>query len=97
MKPHFKPITPDESNLLKAVFQENAKEFDYPWHFHPEFELTYIVASRGMRYVGNNMENFSLINISLGYYNLTLTTHQKKLNLLPEQKHKIGEYLDGIG
>lgn len=59
MKPYFKPIPSDESNLLKAVYQENAKEFDYPWHFHPEYELTYIVSSRGMRYVGNSIENFS--------------------------------------
>lgn len=59
MKPHFKPISPDKSHLLKAVLQENAKEFDYPWHFHPEYELTYIVTSEGMRYVGNSIENFS--------------------------------------
>lgn len=59
MKPYFKPIPSDESNLLKAVYQENAKEFDYPWHFHPEYELTYIVSSHGMRYVGNSIENFS--------------------------------------
>lgn len=59
MKPHFKPISSDESQLLKAVLQENAKEFDYPWHFHPEYELTYIVTSEGMRYVGNSIENFS--------------------------------------
>jgi AraC-like DNA-binding protein len=59
MKPHFKPISSDESQLLKAVLQENAKEFDYPWHFHPEYELTYIVTNEGMRYVGNSIENFS--------------------------------------
>jgi len=59
MKPHFKPIPSDESNLLKAVFQEDAKQFDYPWHFHPEYELTYIVTSHGIRYVGNSIENFS--------------------------------------
>ena len=59
MKPHFKPIPSDESNLFKVVLQENAKEFDYPWHFHPEYELTYIVTSHGMRYVGNSIENFS--------------------------------------
>ncbi|TKK65145.1 AraC family transcriptional regulator [Ilyomonas limi] len=59
MKPHFKPIPTDDSNLFKAVLQENAKEFDYPWHFHPEYELTYIATSQGTRYVGNSIENFS--------------------------------------
>src|ERR1700748_59303 len=33
--------------------------FDAPYHFHEEFELTYIVHGNGKRYVGSHMEDFS--------------------------------------
>ncbi|MBO9154443.1 AraC family transcriptional regulator [Chitinophaga sp. GCM10012297] len=33
--------------------------FAAPYHFHPEFELTWIVKGSGKRYAGNNMADFS--------------------------------------
>jgi len=33
-------------------------EFDGPYHFHPEYELTYITKGNGKRYVGTHMEDF---------------------------------------
>src|SRR5688500_8241254 len=56
MKPHFKPI-PSESKLFKVEFQETSKEFYYPWHYHPEMELAFILSGKGVRYVGNSIEN----------------------------------------
>ncbi len=58
MKPNYKPITFDESSLFNVVCQENKKEFDYPWHYHQEYELIYIPKGQGLRYVGNSVENF---------------------------------------
>jgi len=57
MKPHYKPI-PSESKLFKVEFQETIKEFYYPWHYHPELELAYVLSGQGVRYVGNSIENF---------------------------------------
>ncbi len=58
MKPAYKPVRHAESKLFKIERQRSNKEFDYPWHYHPEFELTFILSNHGMRYVGNHMENF---------------------------------------
>ncbi|WP_426670256.1 AraC family transcriptional regulator [Mucilaginibacter sp. McL0603] len=33
--------------------------FDAPYHFHEEYELTYILHGRGKRYVGSHMEDFT--------------------------------------
>lgn len=58
MKPNNKPIIPSESKLFDIVIQPTKQEFAYPWHFHKEYELTYILNGRGHRYVGNNVEPF---------------------------------------
>jgi AraC-like DNA-binding protein len=57
MKALFEKIIPLESNSFKAYSYE-MDEFDNPWHFHPEYELTYILSSQGVRYTGNSFENF---------------------------------------
>ena len=44
-KAHYKHIEPVESNLFTSVKQENNIQFDYPWHYHPELELTYILTN----------------------------------------------------
>ncbi|MEN9967985.1 MAG: hypothetical protein RIR94_154 [Bacteroidota bacterium] len=33
--------------------------FEFKWHYHPEFELTYILKGNGYRVVGNAHEHFS--------------------------------------
>jgi len=32
--------------------------FDSPWHYHADYELFYIIKSKGVRFVGDNIENF---------------------------------------
>jgi AraC-like DNA-binding protein/mannose-6-phosphate isomerase-like protein (cupin superfamily) len=57
MKAQYEKIERQEFQSFKAYAYEKA-EFDTPWHYHPEFELTYILAGRGIRYVGNGFEYF---------------------------------------
>lgn len=46
----------EQSSVLIRQFQ--LPYFDAPWHYHPEYELTYIVKSYGRRFVGDHVESF---------------------------------------
>lgn len=39
--------------------------FTFPWHYHSEYEIDYIVKSHGTRYVGDNVGDFSEGNLVL--------------------------------
>src|SRR5690606_28060793 len=49
---------PAHSNLFKVEYQDGNQSFKYPWHYHPELEITFVLSSSGVRYVGNSVENF---------------------------------------
>ena len=57
MKAQFEKIVTSVDSSFHAFLYEN-ENFDAPWHFHPEYELTYIVKGKGMRYVGNSVQKF---------------------------------------
>jgi len=59
MKPAYKSVSLVDSMPFQVVKQDRKQEFVFPWHYHPEFELAYIPKSQGIRYVGNNIENFT--------------------------------------
>jgi AraC-like DNA-binding protein len=41
-----------------AVREFQLSAFEYPWHRHPEVELTWILEGSGLRYVGDSVEPF---------------------------------------
>jgi AraC-like DNA-binding protein/quercetin dioxygenase-like cupin family protein len=57
MKAQFEQVTPSSSHSFK-MFEYEQVEFDAPWHYHPEYELTLIIKSNGVRYVGSHIENY---------------------------------------
>jgi AraC-like DNA-binding protein len=58
IKASYEVLQPSSGHsFLIRTFGKTA--FDAPYHFHEEYELTYIVSGHGKRYVGSHMENFS--------------------------------------
>jgi AraC-like DNA-binding protein/quercetin dioxygenase-like cupin family protein len=56
-----------------SVRAHTLEKFDSPWHFHPEYELTYIKKSSGKRFVGDSVQDFeegdlALIGAMLPHY-----------------------------
>jgi len=58
MLPKLEKIPSDSSSSI-AVKKEITPYMDYPWHYHPEFEIIYVEKSYGIRLMGNNIGNFS--------------------------------------
>lgn len=56
MKPHFEKIISGPSSFL--TYERRDREFPFFWHFHPEYELTLILESRGQRLVGEGIADY---------------------------------------
>jgi AraC-like DNA-binding protein len=92
-RPLFELVRHDHD--LGIVFRDvTARALQYPWHFHPELELTHVVRGSGVRYVGDSIEQFEdddlcLIGASTPHCWLTEVgrtdpVHARVIQFLPE-------------
>lgn len=58
MKPIFENIPHEKGTSSFHAYRIVVPHFEFKWHFHPEYELTYIVKGSGYRLVGNTYEEF---------------------------------------
>jgi AraC-like DNA-binding protein len=59
MKAILEDIKSNQGVSSFYAFRYQVPYFQFKWHYHPEFELTYIVKGNGYRIVGNSYEPFS--------------------------------------
>lgn len=64
MKPQLELIDRDINSSLRA-FRYAFPNFESPYHYHPEYELTLILKSSGIRYVGSSIQHFSVGDLVL--------------------------------
>ena len=69
MKPLLEKVTPQANCSFNAKI-DILKFIDSPWHYHPEFELTYIIKSTGRRIIGDSIESFKAGDMVLSGPNL---------------------------
>ncbi len=58
MRARLENISPKMQGRSIYGLKINQASFDSLWHYHPEYELTYIIKGNGRRMVGDHMENF---------------------------------------
>ena len=56
-------------SAIKVKLQEMPR-FTYPWHFHSEFELLFVIEGKGTSFVADNIEKFETGDLVLMGSNL---------------------------
>ncbi len=58
MRPRLEPLSHRTNNRSFICYEVVAPSFEFFWHYHPEYELTYIIKGKGKRLVGDDYELF---------------------------------------
>jgi AraC-like DNA-binding protein len=87
MKPTlYKLVPPANTSLYYCKY--DCDYFERPWHFHKEFELVYIVKSKGTKFIGNKILDFEEGDLTLiGAY----TPHLFRCNSFYYQPENAGK------
>lgn len=64
MKLSLENIKPDEGSSFKILLTPKLNEIFY-WHFHPEIELVYVEADKGVRHIGDHISTYEGSDLAL--------------------------------
>lgn len=72
MKPLFHKVPVKLQNSF-SIRHDKAPNFGTVWHYHPELEIQFVIKGEGVRFIGDNISNFSSGEIILLGENLPHT------------------------
>jgi YesN/AraC family two-component response regulator len=58
MRARLEQLSNQNSKQSFLIYEVNVPVFEFYWHYHPEYELTFIIKGKGKRLVGDNYEHF---------------------------------------
>jgi len=77
MRPIFEKVSRPASASFRCYVRDDPF-FEFNWHFHPEYELTCILESRGRRFVGDDIADYRSGDLVLLGSNLPHTWYSGK-------------------
>jgi AraC-like DNA-binding protein len=60
----YEKVLPTENSSWRYWLYE-LDQIDFNWHYHPEYEIALTLNSYGQRYVGDNIENYGELDLTL--------------------------------